>query len=227
MYKVIYLDYGHGGMINNEYQTPGEKQYHFTQINGDVELSIYEGEVNREIAARLANMLMSARYLVYDVVQNKYLTTFVSAKDLEQRDISLGSRVRCANEQHRQTPGIYISLHANAIGNNLQGPSVAVDGAMVFTSRGQTASDLIATDVLNEIGTRTELRKRTQYDDGDSDYERDFYVLKKTNMPAILVEAGFYTNLKDATYISSTKGQDEIAAACFIGLSTWISKTVN
>ena len=31
MFDRIIIDYGHGGMIDGEYQTPGGKQYHFTE----------------------------------------------------------------------------------------------------------------------------------------------------------------------------------------------------
>jgi N-acetylmuramoyl-L-alanine amidase len=42
-----------------------------------------------------------------------------------------------------------------------------------------------------------------------------FYVLVGASMPSVLVESGFLSNKKDAEYLKSTKGQDEIAAAIF------------
>ena len=45
--------------------------------------------------------------------------------------------------------------------------------------------------------------------------EADFYVLKHTDCPAILIEMGFLTNAKDQSYLTSTSGQAEIAKTIF------------
>ena len=42
-----------------------------------------------------------------------------------------------------------------------------------------------------------------------------FYVLVGASMPSVLIESGFLSNKKDAEYLKSTKGQEEIAAAIF------------
>lgn len=42
-----------------------------------------------------------------------------------------------------------------------------------------------------------------------------FYVLVGASMPSVLVETGFLSNKKDAEYLKSIKGQEEIAAAIF------------
>ena len=42
-----------------------------------------------------------------------------------------------------------------------------------------------------------------------------FYVLVGASMPSVLIESGFLSNKKDAEYLKSTKGQEEIATAIF------------
>lgn len=42
-----------------------------------------------------------------------------------------------------------------------------------------------------------------------------FYVLVGTSMPSVLIETGFLSNKRDADYLRSSKGQDEIAEAIF------------
>ena len=49
--------------------------------------------------------------------------------------------------------------------------------------------------------------------DGDKDKEANFYVLKKTNMPAILTENFFFDTYDDALLMSSDEGQDRIVQA--------------
>ena len=42
-----------------------------------------------------------------------------------------------------------------------------------------------------------------------------FYVLVGASMPSVLIESGFLSNKKDADYLKSSKGQEEIASAIF------------
>jgi N-acetylmuramoyl-L-alanine amidase len=42
-------------------------------------------------------------------------------------------------------------------------------------------------------------------------FEKDLHILRETKAPAVLVELGFINNTKDRDYITSEKGQKEIA----------------
>jgi N-acetylmuramoyl-L-alanine amidase len=42
-----------------------------------------------------------------------------------------------------------------------------------------------------------------------------FYVLVGASMPSVLIETGFLSNRKDEAYLSSNKGQSEIAETIF------------
>ena len=48
-----------------------------------------------------------------------------------------------------------------------------------------------------------------------------FLVLYKTSMPSILVETGFLTNKNEEKFLSSTKGQDDIAQSIFSAFKTY------
>jgi N-acetylmuramoyl-L-alanine amidase len=82
-----------------------------------------------------------------------------------------------------------------------QGPSLNARGFMVFTTVGQTRSDKLAELVIQAVERAKIVRVRTENADGDGDYERDFYMVKQTRMPAILIEAGFFTNLEEALWL--------------------------
>ena len=126
-----------------------------------------------------------------------------------QEDFPLSGRVRRANDiarEHSDRSCIYISIHANAGGGH---------GIEVFTSLGQTRSDAIATVFLEEFNTVfPEARLRTDESDGDPDKEANFYVLRKTTMPAILTENFFMDNKKECReYLLSEDGRNDIALA--------------
>ena len=55
--KPLLIDYGHGGLINGEYQTPGGKQYTHTDV--DPPLTLYEGVSNRMSAAALMRLALN------------------------------------------------------------------------------------------------------------------------------------------------------------------------
>jgi len=202
-FSRIIIDYGHGGMIDGEYQTPTGKQYHFTEPE---EFSIYEGVTNRGIASKLMSLLVQAGVEVFDCVEDCYVTEAVTAEDLEQSDVSLGARVRNANEENKRGETLFISIHSNAIGMELRGPSLNARGADVFVYRNSGLTGRIAANMLENY-EQTALRPRRVVEN------KKFYVLRKTAMPALLTENGFFVNIEDAKYLLSDDGQWEIAMA--------------
>ena len=85
----------------------------------------------------------------------------------------------------------FISLHANASSN----PSVSGSEALVY-SQPSTASEL-AGDILYWMNRITGLRNRGIIT------RKGLYVLRKTAMPAVLVEMGFITNPSDAALMNN------------------------
>ena len=212
-YRNVYIDYGHGGLYKGKYANAG-KQYTFTDRVPHIWVG--EGILNRCIAAKVIEGLLERGVRVFDVVAAKEWTHAPAWTELEQSDVSLQDRVGYANEIHTLAPGIYVSIHANAIGSTIRGPSLKPRGISVFTSYGQTASDAMADQFYaafrNTEGQDLPVR-RGNWEDGDEDHEANFYVLRRTRCPAVLIEGGFFTNIEDATFLLSLKGQDAMARA--------------
>ena len=162
----IILDNGHGGIINGVYQTAGKRSPKWEDGR-----QLFEGDFNRTVVNSIANMC---------IVHNIPFTILVP----ELKDISLSERVKRANEIYKdRRDSILISVHANAGGGT---------GFEMFTSKGETKSDAIAETLINEFGrTIPELRLRKNTSDGDLDKEAQFYILRKTHCPAVLVECAF------------------------------------
>lgn len=219
-YKTVCIDYGHGGIIDGQYQTAG-KQYHYKDESGNVTRSFYEGVFNRKVAAHTINKLIVEGIEVYDVVADTFRTEFVTPADLEQKDVSLSARAVRANEIQSD---IFVSIHGNAIGNSLEGQGESAHGFMVYTSKAVTNSDAIAVSILDAAEQHQKLRVR-RYDRRSeilSSYPANFYVLRKTYDPAILIEAGFYSNPNDVAYMDSEQGQKDFAKTIVEGLKPWM-----
>ena len=220
-YDCLIIDYGHGGMIDGVYQTPGGKQYHHTDVTPT--LSLYEGVSNRMTALELARLALAAGVRVWDCVADRWLELPLGCSrcDLEQTDVPLSARVRSAN---KHPGGLLISCHSNAVGNSIRGPSLPANGVDIYTSRGNTRADAVADTVFRSFGEHLAgLRLRGgEYSDGDSDHEADFYVLRKTSMPAVLGEVGFFTNLGDAQFLAEPENHFWIGQAYWMGVREWL-----
>jgi len=184
------LDAGHGGERNGVYTTAPAKMYKF----GDG-LEIREGVVNRAITKLLYQKLAGADIafaLVYDDVE----------------DTPLKERVDIADRLYAKNPNcIYLSIHSNAG----QGK-----GFEVFTSKGQNKSDKVAYFFCEKYKEHFPyFAFRADQADGDADKEEDFYVLRKTDCPALLVENLFFDNRTEAEYLLSEAGQEAIAECLF------------
>lgn len=186
--KYLWLiDNGHGK------NTPGKRSPKWTGYP-----QLLEYEFTRKVAALLFKMLDIADYDYVQLVP-------------EVRDVSLSERVRRANKQaqiNTEKQCIFISIHGNA------GPSSA-SGIEVFTSPGQTKSDQFATILLEKLEKLGWKMRYDNYRDGDPDKEANFYLLRKTLMPAVLSENGFYTNYDECVMMLNPYWQERIAQAHF------------
>lgn len=180
------LDAGHGGLKDGVYTTAPAKMFAFPDG-----LVIYEGVINRAIVHLMALRL--------DAAGIDYAYVFQ-----EIEDTSLENRVRYADNHFRKdSRAVFLSVHSN---------SGAGSGFEIFTSPGQTKSDKIA-NIFCETYKKHFPDKHFREDksDGDADKEADFYVLRKTDCPSILVENLFFDNRKEAEYLLSVDGQMVIA----------------
>ena len=104
---------------------------------------------------------------------------------------SLQARVRGAENFGAD---LFLSLHTNAAEN----PSANGTEALVYTVN-STAGD-IAEDILSGVTTLTGLRSRGVI------ARPGLYVLRRTSMPAVLLELGFITNPQDAAAMRDNPG---------------------
>ena len=126
----------------------------------------------------------------------------------DQQRAELNFRVRKVNEVckiYGKENVIYVSLHVNASGN---GQWMKASGWEIFTSPGQTKSDVLATCMWNaaNIYLNGETKMRSDWSDGDPDKEAAYMVLTKTKCPAVLVENLFMDNMEDLKVLTGDVG---------------------
>lgn len=201
MKPLIILDAGHGGVINGAYQTKGKRSPIWP--NGT---QLFEGVFNRSIVAGIAKKLEALKIPYHILVP-------------EQADVSLATRVQRANDIALDRPDldcVLISVHGNAGGGT---------GFELFTYFGQTESDAIAEHIavaFKDVYPRWKLR--ADLSDSDSDKEANFYLLRRTTMPAVLTENGFMDNQNDCQNIMMTvDGQINIINYHVQGIKNYVT----
>ena len=180
----ILIDNGHG------HNTPGKRS-----PDGKFREYAYNREIAKRIVADLIDRGHDAELLVP-----------------EDNDISLEERVRRANKiclASDPSCVILVSVHVNAAGNGSKWTNAT--GWSVYTCKGQTASDKLA-ECLCEAAIKNfpGKRIRTDYSDGDSDWEENFYILRKSHCAAVLTENFFMDNKSDLEYLQSQAGKQTI-----------------
>ena len=191
----ILLDAGHG------IDTPGKRS---------PDGAFREYLWNREVAELTYTFLEEHGYDVDMVVT-------------ETNDIPLKTRVRRVNEVcnlHGSANVLLISIHANAAGNGEDWMNA--QGWSAYTTKGMTESDRVASCMYSAFEEEFKDRKiRRDLSDGDSDWEEDFYIIKKTSCPAVLLENFFYDNKEECQWMLQQFNKVRIAGAIYEGVKLW------
>ncbi|MBO5109040.1 MAG: N-acetylmuramoyl-L-alanine amidase [Bacteroidales bacterium] len=190
----ILIDNGHG------IQTKGKRS-----PDGRLIEYAYTRELARQIVATLKSRGYDSELLVP-----------------EDDDIPLSERVRRTNA-HCQALGksnvILISLHLNAAGDGTKWMNAT--GWSCYTCKGQTESDRLADSLYKAAEQILENQViRTDYArDGDPDWEENFYILRHSLCPAVLVEQFFMDNKKDFAYLISDEGKRNLINVIVSGVN--------
>lgn len=129
----------------------------------------------------------------------------------ELSDVPLEERIQLANNLKGDA---FISIHANAFGNGWN----EANGIETFTfirSRQESIALAKLTQQAVVLGTGRKNRGIKQ---------ADFAVLRKTDMPAILVECGFMTNREECNLLMSEAYRLRCAWAISFALLCWINE---
>ena len=182
MTKLIALDDGHG-MSTAGKRTP-------TLPNGKKSIDtganfMHENEFNRAVV----------KYLDAHLKRSGFKTLLVAPTDA---DTSLEARTALANSKKADA---YVSVHANAN----TGTYGSWGGIETFYHPSSSDSKKLALSVQGQLVKGTKLRDRG-IKDGSG-----LWVIRKTNMSAILVECAYMDNKEEALLLNSTAYREECA----------------
>jgi N-acetylmuramoyl-L-alanine amidase len=189
MSKLIALDNGHG------IRTPGKRTPKWTDGTKSIYTKndfMHEWEFNRGVVKRLK----------VELERNGFRVLEVSPTDI---DTSIIRRTRAANLAKAD---IYVSVHANALGNVW---NEKVNGIETLTS-GKAESLALGKILQKHMVWASGLRDRGLKDGSW------LGVVKGTHMPAVLVECGFMDNPAEAKMLNMAEYRQQMAVALCKGI---------
>ncbi|MCL2264389.1 MAG: N-acetylmuramoyl-L-alanine amidase [Defluviitaleaceae bacterium] len=102
---------------------------------------------------------------------------------------------------------IFVSIHQNAFGNP------RVQGAQVFYFNESDDSKKLAEAIQHQLKTFTNPGNKFK-----ARANSNYFVLKQTEMPAVLVECGFLTNAGEKSRLLTEAYQEKVAWGVYMGI---------
>ena len=186
---TIIIDAGHGGEDGG------------AQAGG-----VVEKDINLEIARKAADILRLSGYPVKEVRREDVSVYSEDADSLREKKVSdLNNRVKLFNERDNQ---LVISIHQNKFDNS------KYHGTQIFYSQ----NDPESADLAKAIQTSVVLLLQNDNTRKIKPGGKDIFILKNTNVPAVIVECGFISNPDELNQLTNEAYQKEIAYAIVMGL---------
>lgn len=142
----------------------------------------------------------------------------------ETNDIPLITRVNRVNaicNKYGTDDVILVSIHSNAAGNGKDWMNAK--GWSCYTTKGDTKSDILAELLYNSFERSFPDRKiRKDMQDGDRDWEENFYIIQKSKCPAVLIENFFYDNKEECHWLLQEAVKVRIAMAIEQGIKDYV-----
>ena len=174
---------------------------------GKVSRGVEEKGINLQVAEKLQWLLELSGAVV--------LTTRSADTSLaDQKRADLSARARMANAANAD---IFVSIHQNSFNCD------SVSGGQVFyhasSEESKNLADLIQGRLNSFIGDHKG-KPRTR----PAKASESYYVLKQTNMPAVIVECGFMSNYKDLQLLQDEDFQERIVWAVYMGIAEYFAQ---
>lgn len=194
---IVILDPGHGEDVAGKRSPDGK---------------LREYKWARDTMAMLVDKFKAIGVQTYDTTQGSEYEPGLSVRTIRANTIA---------KTYKTKTCVFVSIHCNAAGHGKEWMNAR--GWCCFTTRGKTKSDKLADCIYAEAEKTFEgMKIRKDMSDGDADHEANFYVIKHTTMPAVLVENFFQDNKEDFEFLMSEEGHVKCADVMFNGVCKYL-----
>ena len=193
---VIIIDAGHGG-----------------EDGGAEADGVLEKDINLSIADKLADMLRLSGYTVREIRDEDISVYSDDAETLHQKKVSdLNNRVETFNSSENN---IVVSIHQNKFEQS------AYSGAQIFYSANAPESAMLAEAIRGAVVSLLQPDNTRELKKAGS----DIYILDQAQVPAVIVECGFISNVDERAKLMDEGYQSEMAYAIAMGVLEYVQTT--
>lgn len=163
-----------------------------TQAEGNSGTNVVEKEINLAVVLSMKSLLEESGVEV------------VLTRETDET-LSLDERTEIANSKEAD---LFVSIHCNFYEDD-----ASISGLECYYFEGSDSGKGYAEKILDKIeaGGKVETRNAK---------ENDFYVLKKTEIPAVLVELGYLSNTRECRLLAEKEYQETLAEELVNGILT-------
>lgn len=167
---------------------------------------VYEKAINLQIAQKVGEMLRPSGIEVFLTREEDidYAPNGVKGKTTKKH-IDLNHRIEMANEEKAD---IFVSLHVNA---TVTGQNSGAETFYHYKSEsGKRLAELIQQELIKINGMNRRIAK-----------PGDFYIVKNTSMPSVIVEVGYLSSAKEQKKLQQTWYQEQLSRAIAKGIANY------
>lgn len=165
-----------------------------------------EKDINLKIALRTKEYLEQGGATVYMTRETDSALAQTKTEDMKGRTVSA----------KKGEADIFISIHQNSF------PSSSPKGAQVFYYNGSDGGKVLAECIQSRLISFAD-DKNTRAAKQNSDY----YILKKTDIAAVIIECGFLSNPGEEKKLNTESYRDKIAWAVYMGIWDYFENSGN
>lgn len=170
--------------------------------------NVLEKDINLKIAYKLKVLLEQND--IHVIMTRLDQNCLCSSYDKNWKQIDMNKRVKIINQSNAQ---LAISIHQNSFSQE------SSKGAQMFYYTGSDEGKVLAEFLQDRI--------KNYMKDGNHRLampNSNYFLLRKSNCPLVIVECGFLTNRKEAALLCDTDYQEKIAWAIHLGIMEYINK---
>ncbi|TGE34060.1 N-acetylmuramoyl-L-alanine amidase [Desulfosporosinus sp. Sb-LF] len=166
---------------------------------------VYEKSINLQIAQKVKEMLRPSgiEVLLTREEDIDYAPDGVRGKTIKKQ-IDLNRRIDMANAAKAN---VFVSLHVNAASGQKSGAETFYHSK---SESGKRLAELIQQELIKIPGMNRRVAK-----------PGDFYIIKNTSMPAVIVEVGYLSSFKEQKKLQQSWYQEQLSRAIAKGIANY------
>lgn len=166
---------------------------------------VYESTLNLEISQLIAKKFMLEGADVLLTRKSADVDYAGEGDTMKRRDMNSRSRLISA-----QDPQVLVSIHMNKY------PNRSLSGAQAFFQKGSEEGEKLAACIQEELNSGLDASRKRAAKSGD------YFILKASDCPSVIVECGFLSNHSDEKKLLDPKYRQKVADCIYRGICAYL-----